>query len=79
MGATPSGRSTTALPAPTIPPMLNMAWSDDMIGRPICRSTATPWAFIETSMAPLKTPNSISATTRAGSDGASSGSGTTAQ
>ena len=79
MGDTPSGRSTTALPAPIMPPILNMAWSDDMMGRPINRSTATPWAFIDTSMAPLNIPNSTSAATRAGSDGASSGSGMTAQ
>ena len=41
------------------------------------RSTATPWAFIETSIAPLDAPSTISASGSSHGSGASSGSGST--
>ena len=48
-----------------------------MIGRCRTRSTATPWAFIETSIAPLDAPSTISASGSSHGSGASRGSGST--
>ena len=48
-----------------------------MIGRCRIRSTATPWAFIETSMAPLEAPRMMRAIGSSHGSGASSGSGST--
>jgi len=42
--------------APSMPPMLNMAWKRDMVGRPMACSTSTPWTFMATSMVPASAP-----------------------
>ena len=50
-GSTPAAAPAAASPAPNMPPNAQPACSEDMIGRPRRCSTATPWAFMETSMA----------------------------
>ena len=47
--------------APAKPPKLQPACSEDMIGRPSVRSTATPCAFIATSSEPLPAPSRTAA------------------
>ncbi len=60
-GSTPSATAAATAPAPPRPPKLQQAWSEDMIGLASDRSTATPWAFIDTSIAPLPAPKTTSA------------------
>jgi hypothetical protein len=45
------------LAAPNRPPRLQKAWQEDMIARRMNFSTATAFAFIATSMAPISPPN----------------------
>ena len=45
-------RSTRPALAPTMPPMLNIAWKREMVGVPSSFSVATACAFIATSLAP---------------------------
>ncbi len=59
--------------------MLQPPCSEDMIGRPRSRSTAMPWAFIETSIAPLTAPKPNRIAPSATGVGASSGSGSIRQ
>ena len=56
-GSTPAAAAMATTPAETKPPTLQPPWSEDMIGFVSSRSTATPCAFMETSIAPLLAPN----------------------
>ena len=76
-GSTPAPPAIATSAAPASPPKLQPACSEDMIGRCRIRSTATPWAFIETSIAPLEAPRIASATGSSHGSGASRGSGST--
>ena len=76
-GSIPAPPAAATSAAPARPPKLQPACSEDMIGRCRMRSTATPWAFIETSIAPLDAPSTISASGSSHGSGASSGSGST--
>ena len=72
---TPSAAIRPVAPAPAMAPRLNMPCSDDMIGRQWRFSTATPWAFIETSSAPEAAPTRSSARPRPIRSGASASPG----
>ena len=61
--------------APMRPQRLQQAWNEFRIGRPYRRSTATPCAFIATSIAPLLAPKRTRVPTRIGSVGASASRG----
>jgi hypothetical protein len=56
-GSTPAVATMTTIPAAAKPPRLHPPWSEDMIGLRSSRSTATPCAFIATSITPLLAPN----------------------
>ena len=73
-GSTPSATAAATAPAPARPPKLQHAWSDDMIGLPPSRSTATPCAFIDTSIAPFPAPKTTSAAASSTGPDAASGS-----
>ena len=49
---TPRPARKAPAPAPTMPPMLNIAWKREMVGVPSSFSVATACAFIATSLAP---------------------------
>ena len=76
-GSSPAPPPIATSAAPASPPKLQPACSEDMIGRCRMRSTATPWAFIETSIEPLDAPRTMSASGSSHGSGASSGSGST--
>ena len=75
-GSTPRPTASATPPDPARPPKLQPACSDDMIGLPSVRSTATPWAFIATSIEPFAAPNTTSASPSSTGDGAFSTSET---
>ncbi len=70
-GASPAPAASAASPAPTRPPAENAAWKVERIERPESRSSASPWAFAATLIAPKAAPKPNSAAARAGSPVAS--------
>jgi hypothetical protein len=78
-GSSPAAPAAAASPADTKPPTLQPPCSEDITGRPRSRSTATPCAFIETSMAPLAAPKTNRIGPSARALGAISGNGSIRQ
>ena len=78
-GSKPARPETTTRPAAANPPRLQPPCSEDMIGFAATRSTATPCAFIATSIAPLTMPNTNRIAPSMGALVASSGSGSMRQ
>lgn len=72
-GATPTIAASATLAAPSIEPRLQPACSEDITGRPIRRSMATPCAFMATSITPLAAPNPSMPMVSSVSDGARTG------
>ncbi len=60
-GDQPAPMVTAPTSDPTTPPIENMPWKADMIGRPYSRSVRTACEFIDTSRAPLPNPKTSSA------------------
>ncbi len=73
-GSTPSPTASATAAEPARPPKLQPACSEDMIGLPSERSTATPWAFMATSIDPLAAPNNTRPAASSTGDGANRGS-----